>query len=208
MVRIIFLLCIIIAAVAYLPGQVIISGHLYDPTGNPVFLATVIVTDCQNNQIIAFANSDVQGRYQVSFHTGCDSIIITARALGYQEQMCRLAVHAIPSEQNFRLISTTLPEVTIRAQALPIVQYRDTTEYNVSSFTDSTEFSVEDVLKKLPGIRVSESGTISFNGKPVERVLLDGDDLTGTQYAITTRNVRADMISQVQAIEHYRKIHY
>ncbi len=205
MARVIPILCFVILTTTCLPSQVIFSGHLYDLTGNPVFLATVIVTDCKDNQIIAFANSDEQGAYRVSFLTDCDSIAITVRALGYQEQVRQLALHRDSVEQDFRLNTAALPEVTIRAQLAPIVQHRDTTEYNVASFTDSTEFSVEDILKKLPGIRVAENGTISFNGKPVERVLLDGDDLTGSQYTIVTRNVRADMISRVQAIERYQE---
>jgi hypothetical protein len=69
------------------------------------------------------------------------------------------------SSLTIRLSAGALNEIVIRAEALPVVVSSDTTEYSVRAFSDSTEFSVEDLLKKIPGIQVDNNGRITVGGK-------------------------------------------
>jgi hypothetical protein len=64
---------------------------------------------------------------------------------------------------------------------------------------------VEDLLKKLPGVEVSESGEIKYKGKSIKKFLLDGDDLFDSQYKIGSKNISANMIDKIQGIEHYEE---
>lgn len=189
---------------AALLGQQI-SGHVRDSSGVPVAYASVVATSCRDEQILSFASTDDKGFYQLTIATDCDSVTLTARSLGYRTEAKRLPVKNLSPVQNFTLANAVLQEVIVRGKAPPVVVRSDTTEYNVASFSDSTEFSVEDLLKKLPGAQVSESGQISLNGKLVERVLIEGDDLFNQNYHLATRNIRADMVSKIQAIERYQE---
>ncbi|MCW5923699.1 MAG: carboxypeptidase regulatory-like domain-containing protein [Saprospiraceae bacterium] len=189
---------------ASLNGQQI-SGHVRDSSGVPVAFASVVATSCRDEQILSFASTDDKGFYQLTIATDCDSVTLTARSLGYRTEAKRLPVKNLSPVQNFTLANAVLQEIVVRGKAPPVVVRSDTTEYNVASFSDSTEFSVEDLLKKLPGAQVSESGQISLNGKLVERVLIEGDDLFNQNYHLATRNIRADMVSKIQAIERYQE---
>lgn len=96
-----------------------------------------------------------------------------------------------------------LVPITIVAQQAITVK-EDTIVYNVASFSKGDERKVEDLLKKLPGITVDErTGTIKFKGKSVETVLLEGDNLFGSNYTIGTRNINIGIIEQIEAIENY-----
>lgn len=188
-----------------LTGQ-ILTGHVRDSTGEAIPFASVVATSCHDEQVIAYTSTDGQGRYQINIKTtDCDTIVLTARGLGYRTGTVRLPSQRLPAVQDFMLASATLQEVVIRAKTPPVVARRDTTEYDVKSFSDSTEFSVEDLLKKLPGVKVSEQGIVTYNGKTVERVLIEGDDLFSQNYSLATRNIRADMISKVQVIDRYQE---
>lgn len=56
----------------------------------------------------------------------------------------------------------------------------------------------------MPGIEVNEtSGQIKYMGKPVETVMLEGDDLFGRDYTIGTKNINVDAVQAVEAIENY-----
>jgi hypothetical protein len=198
-----FLWAVLFAATSLCGQQV--RGLVRDSSDQAVPYASVVVTDCHDEQVLAFTSSDEQGKYQLAFKTDCDSITLTTRALGYTTGAWRLAARDLPAARDFALGRTVLKEVLIRAKTPPVIVRNDTTEYNVASFSDSTEFSVEDLLKKLPGVQVSENGLISLNGKTVERVLIEGDDLFSQNYAIATRNVRANMVSKVQAIDRYQE---
>ena len=83
-------------------------------------------------------------------------------------------------------------------------QRGDTTVYFIKAYKDGTERNVEDILRKLPGIEVNDDdGTLKYLGKQVEAVQLDGDDLFGYRYSTATKNISADMIEKVEAIDHF-----
>lgn len=42
---------------------------------------------------------------------------------------------------------------------------------------NGSEQVVEDLLKKLPGVEVLTNGTIKVNGKPIDKLLIEDDDL-------------------------------
>jgi len=187
-----------------LPAQKI-SGFVRDSTGVVVSYASVVATSCRDELVLAYTTTNDNGAFHLSLSTDCDSITLTARSLGYRTTAHKISLRVLPLTVDFALAATVLQEVVIRAKTPPVIVRNDTTEFNAASFSDSTEFSVEDLLKKLPGVQVSEGGQISYNGKTVERVLIEGDDLFSQNYQIATRNVRADMISKVQVIDRYEE---
>ena len=182
-----------------------ISGYAKDFTDNPVVFAGVVVTGCQDDQVLAYTNTDDRGYYRLEVHTSCDSITLTVRALGYKTHASTHDVRALPVAYNLTLEGTVLQEVIIKGKTPPVIARGDTTEYHVAAFSDSTEFSVEDLLKKLPGAQISETGRITLNGKDVDRVLIEGDDLFSQNYQIATRNLRANMVSKIQSIDRYQE---
>lgn len=188
-------------------GQNKINGLVVDSLGRPVEYASVVLSSYPAASILAFSQSDSHGNFSFRFTDEQDSIALTARALGYEMAEQRFAARNVPDTIRLMLGNSNLGlrEIVIHAEAPPVVVNRDTIEYNAASFSDSTEFSVEDLLKKLPGVQVSENGRISLNGKPVEKVMIEGDDLFGDNYQVATRNVRANMISKVQAINRFQE---
>jgi hypothetical protein len=47
------------------------------------------------------------------------------------------------------------------------------TGFNVASYSTGNDFSIGDVLKRMPGISVSESGAIAVKGKPIEHLYIE-----------------------------------
>lgn len=95
-----------------------------------------------------------------------------------------------------------LKEVVVKASPKIIVK-RDTVSFSADAFMNNSEKVVEDLLKKIPGIEIAKDGSITVNGKKVERVLIEGDDLFKKDYAILSRNLSADLIDRVQVIDNY-----
>ncbi|MBX9733135.1 MAG: carboxypeptidase-like regulatory domain-containing protein [Chitinophagaceae bacterium] len=82
-----------------------------------------------------------------------------------------------------------------------IIERGDTTIYNAADFGADKESRLEDVLKNLPGIQVDDAGNIKFKGKPVSKVLIEGDDLFGNNYKLMTQSLGANTLSKIEAIE-------
>lgn len=188
------------------PGVQKMSGHVRDSMGQPVAFGSVVAAGCADERILAFATTDENGFYALKFPADCDTVVLTARGLGFQPDTISLLRTALPSTLDFVLSPSDLAlrEVVVRERLPPVVVRSDTTEFNAAAFSDSTEFSVEDLLRKLPGVRVDGNGQITLNNKPVERVLIEGDDLFSQNYTLATRNLRAGIVSKVQAIDRYQ----
>jgi hypothetical protein len=183
-----------------------IHGIVRDSTRNPLPYCSVVVSGCDSTErVLGFCSSDDKGFFSMAVASECDSLTLAVRALGYKKEVRKIKWPADSVSQNFYLASSVLQEVVIKGEVPPILERNDTTEFHLAAFSDSTEFSVEDILKKLPGMQVAENGRIHFNGKEVEKVFIDGDDLTGSNYQLATRNVRADMFAKVQAIDGYQE---
>lgn len=62
---------------------------------------------------------------------------------------------------------------------------------------------IEDLLKNIDGFSVTEGGQITYRGKEVKALLMDGDDLLGRDYGIITKNLSAEAVDKVQVFENY-----
>jgi len=58
--------------------------------------------------------------------------------------------------------------------------------------------NVEDLLKKLPGLKVDQTGKISAHGQTVNRVLVDGEEFFGNDPTLVSKNIRSDMVDKIQ----------
>jgi hypothetical protein len=160
-----------------------------------------MIRDAANAKIYTFATTNQEGRYTLNLTEERTNRLLVFRLLGYDEETLSLATAAFPLDVVLVPTDHPLNEIIVKPQAIRIK--KDTTEYNVASFSDGTERSMEEVLKKMPGIDVSDNGSISFKGKTIEKILLDNTDMFDKNYTIPSKNIPANFVGTVQAIEHY-----
>ncbi|MEO7313313.1 MAG: TonB-dependent receptor [Chitinophagaceae bacterium] len=77
----------------------------------------------------------------------------------------------------------------------------DTTGYMADSFKVKEGATVEDLLKKLPGIQVNKKGEITAQGEKVEKVLVDGEEFFGDDPTLATQNLNASVVKEVQVYD-------
>ena len=82
-----------------------------------------------------------------------------------------------------------------------------TSKKPIGSYIDTlTDRAIGDVLRKMPGIDVSESGQIRYNNRPINKFYIEGLDLMGGRYGVAVNNVRARDISRVEVLENHQPI--
>ncbi len=182
-----------------------ITGTVLDTNKNHIVNASVIINS--GTVIIGYNYSNEKGTYSISFEAkkGLD-YTISANSLGYANETVALTFLNTSSnlEQNFSLKekAETLNTVVLRADQ-KIKINRDTISYKLKSFQDGTERTVEDMLKKLPGIEVSEDGNIKALGKPIAKILIEGDDLADNNYKVISQNLNVDVLKNIEIISNY-----
>lgn len=96
--------------------------------------------------------------------------------------------------------SKLLEEVIVKS-GTPIKIKGDTTIYTADSFKVRPGANVEELLKKLPGIQVDKDGKITAMGEQVKKVLVDGEEFFGDDPGIATKNLRADVVKEVEVFD-------
>jgi outer membrane receptor protein involved in Fe transport len=96
------------------------------------------------------------------------------------------------------LKSKLLEEVVVNGSKGAIRMKGDTVEFRADSFRTQAGATVEELLKKLPGIQVDSKGKITAQGQTVQKVLVDGEEFFGDDPTLVTQNLRADMVDKVQ----------
>lgn len=189
-----------------LRAQVVVEGTIADSALNPIPFVQIVIRNDSSNRVVTFSQADSKGYYRTELC--CKGRYrVCFQVLGYQPFIRVLEVNP-ELQRNIRLdvglktLSYHIDEVVAYGE-LPIVVKKDTVVYKVARFLTGNEDVVEDVLKRLPGIEVSDDGNVSFKGKEVEKIMVEGDDLFGKGYRIISRNLSARMIDRVEAYEHY-----
>lgn len=99
------------------------------------------------------------------------------------------------------LKSQLLQEVVVSHKLGAIRIKGDTTEYIADSFKMGPGATVEDLLKKLPGIQVDKDGKITAQGETVQKVLVDGEEFFSDDPTIATRGLTSDAVDKVQVFD-------
>ena len=98
--------------------------------------------------------------------------------------------------------SNMLNEVVITAvTAIKISE--DTVTFNASSFPVRQGDAVDEVLRKLPGVKVDADGNVTTQGEPITKIRINGKDFFGTDVATAIKNLPADIIKNLQIIDDY-----
>jgi len=93
-----------------------------------------------------------------------------------------------------------LKEVVIKGKA-DIRAKGDTLEYDAAHYKTKENAVVEELLRKLPGVRIDRAGNIIAQGETVLKVLVDGKEFFGNDPAIATRNLPANMVDKIQVLD-------
>lgn len=186
-----------------------LSGRVTDDEG-PVGLASIVIRKALlPGNIYKFTTADSDGNYQLNIGPLKDSIIVDVSSPFHERHRIRLAWNESTGDvvRNFSLSqkNQVIDEVIVEATKRAITRKGDTVTYDIDSFKDGSERAVEDILKKLPGISVSATGDVRYNGRLIKKMLIDGDDLFDKQYKIGTKNISANIVDKVQAIEDFHE---
>lgn len=90
-------------------------------------------------------------------------------------------------------------------QSVPVKVKEDTLEYNAASFKPAPNARLEELLKRLPGLKVERDGSLSFNGEPITQIMVDGKPFFLDDPKVAAKNLPADIVDKVQVIDQRSK---
>lgn len=182
-----------------------IKGMISDTSAKEQLPNTVVsLLRAKDSVLYRFTRTDANGNFELkSLDTGHYVLLITrSRYADYVDQL----FFNTATENNLGNIILTLKanllqDVIVRQKIAAIRIKGDTLEFAADSFKVREGGSVEELLKKLPGLQVDKDGNITAQGEKVQKVLVDGEEFFGDDPTMATQNIQADAIDKVQVFD-------
>ncbi|MEO7307757.1 MAG: TonB-dependent receptor [Ferruginibacter sp.] len=180
-----------------------VSGSVEDTIQNKgVSNAVVALLSVKDSILYKFTRTDVAGKYSFKNIAAGNYVVMTTHPyfadivlnLDLKDEQTIIPNIALTSK------SRLLAEVIIKSGS-PIKIKGDTTVYTADSFKVRAGANVEELLRKLPGIQVDKDGKITAMGEQVKKVLVDGEEFFGDDPGIATKNLRADIVKEVEVFD-------
>ena len=183
-----------------------VKGVAYDTLAQrPVPDATITVLAKKDSSLISFSMTDDAGRFYIdNIPPGDYRLLVTHVAYHNTNKEFKIDTDNKQVELGRVLMNDkakVLQEVVIQSEAPPVTLIGDTVQYNANSFKTPPNASVEQLLKKLPGVEVGRDGTVKAQGQKVNKVLVDGKEFFGNDPKMATKNLPADAIDKVQVYD-------
>lgn len=199
------LLCLLMMATYGFAQKASLKGQVSDTSSRQnLSNAVVAVLRAKDSVLYKYTRSNTKGLFTLNgLPAGKFILLVTyPKYADYVEQLT-LTDSSDLSMDNIALTlkAKLLEEVVIKQKISAIKIKGDTTEFTADSFHVQANATVEELLKKLPGIQVDKNGKITAQGETVQKVLVDGEEFFGDDPTLVTQNLRADMIDKVQVFD-------
>lgn len=203
MKRFLIILFSLLSALAQTRGERILKGMILESvTRETVPGANVVVKS--GSKIKGFGEADAEGKFTLNIPEGLSDLSVTVTAVGFKTYTAPLDTTSTELTILLENGTLALKEVVVKGEA--IRTKGDTVVYSVGSFAQAQDRSIGDVLKRMPGIDVEESGRIKYQGADINRFYIEGGDLLGGKYGIATNGISHDDVGAVEVLENHQPL--
>lgn len=181
-----------------------IKGYLQDSTSaTPLSDATVSVMSLPDSSLISFTLTNNSGYFEIK-NLNAGEYVVASSFVGLRSYKKKFTISATNGVEDFGTIKLQradklLDEVVI--SEAPVKISGDTISFKADAFKTKPNATVEDLLKKLPGVQVERDGTVKAQGENVQKVYVDGKEFFNNDPKLATKNLTADMVDRVDVYD-------
>ena len=179
------------------------SGVVRDSLQNPLATASLVAIDQKTNALDAYTITGEDGAFSLKLNAN-NQYKIQVSALGLQTLNEALATEENDIVKDYTLrADIVLDEVVVK---MPVLIRGDTLIYDADSFKNGSERKLEDIIDKLPGVEINDSGQIEVEGKVVNKLMVNGKDFFEGDTKIATKNIPSSTVDKIQVLKNYGNV--
>jgi hypothetical protein len=162
--------------------------------------AQVILRNQTDSSLVAFSSADKNGDFEIT--TAFGIYLLETRSIGYFTDNQIITIYKTKIDITIFLEedTETLKEVEV-IDSSPITQNEDTLTFNAEDFSALGDEKLEDIVKKIPHLEVTNNGDIYYKGKQIEDIEIEGESLFKQSPQTINRSLPADVVDKIQVIE-------
>ena len=196
-------LILILLAVVLRAGAQDYNGHVTDANGKPLESVSVMLLDGKG-KIVKFAKTDSKGVFTVKLPEGKTATQLSLVCVGYARKNLPLSKYKDGSTTAMEEKVEEIREVKVSPEKFRI--QGDTLFYSVLGLQEKQDRTISDVIARIPGISVSATGRITYQGTAINKFYVDGKDMMGDDYNLLSTNLAANKVDSVQLMRNHQPV--
>ncbi|MCQ2059864.1 MAG: outer membrane beta-barrel protein [Bacteroidaceae bacterium] len=172
----------------------------------PLAIAAIQLLDAKDSSLVKGVVSDMDGAFLIKdIYQG--KYIIEISYVGYKDWTKNITLDASsPKVTDLQTISVKqdsklLQGVEITAKLPKVEAVADTMMFNADAYRVPEGASIQELIKKLPGVEIDADGNIKVNGKSVSQLLINGKEFLSNDLETLLKNLPADLVDRVKTYE-------
>ena len=195
------------SATALIAQNLSVKGTVYDfDSAEPLSPAAVQIYQIAgtDSTYIGGTSTDDDGAFVIN-NLNAGNFVAKVTFIGYDDVYKNFTLRSGSGTTDLGKITMRggqmLDEVAISAVVAKVQMINDTVMFNSAAYKLPEGSSVEDLIRKLPGVQIGSDGNITVNGKTVSRILVNGKEFFNDDKTVALTQLTADMIEKVKAYE-------
>ena len=201
---IIIYIIVVVSCVSASAQKPSVTGTVVDASNDSVLFRATVQLLKSDTTFVGGVLTDSRGRFDIRTDAP-GKYILKVSNMGYTERMHDVTVSAGRNTDAGKIMLeqsvTLLGEAVVTANVPKMVVKEDTFVYNASAYRVAEGSVIEELVKKLPGAKIEEDGSITINGKQVTRLLLDGREFMGGDVQTGLKNLPADIVDKIKSYD-------
>lgn len=186
-------------------AQTKIHGIVIDAVTHEVLpLASVSVTNSIQNKVIAVAEADEKGNFNLKFSENPSGAMLTVRYLGYAAFVQKITIDKLNVHLTIALkpISNQLEGVVVNAKKRAVTINGDKIIFNIDKLGIGEGNNGLETMRQIAGIKLDKDDNIQFRGSSDVQIMINGKKslLQGTALREFIRSLKGSDIQSVEVI--------
>lgn len=199
-----FILSFVMAASAVAQRYVVTGKALDAKSHNAVDFASAVLLRPDSSAVVASTTND-DGSFKLQAKEA-GRYVIKLSYVGFKPFTRNIELSAEKDSVDLGTLLMTsndkvLGTATVTATAARVEQKDDTTMFSASAYRVPSGSTLESLVKQLPGVEVSDDGTIKWNGKTVQEFLINGKDFFKGDTKTAMKNLPTELVSKIKAYD-------
>ena len=184
-------------------AQVELKGTVLDTLQSPLERASVVAINKFTNALDAYTMTDDLGLFSLNLKQNT-KYKIQVSYFGLQTINDSLSTQTTGMRRDYTLrADIALDEVVVK---IPVLIRGDTLIYDADSYKNGTERKLEDIIAKLPGVDINDTGQIEVEGKVVNKLMVNGKDFFDGDTKIATKNIPSSTVDKIQVLKNFGEV--
>lgn len=204
MIKLFFTFTFILFSVKLLSAQHTINGKIKGSLSHPIGYATITASlKTDEKQLFAYTTSDKEGKYNLKFNTpATDSIYLYFRHVAHQTKTLKVDYKILYLDVVLKPKENQLEDVIVKAKKELEIK-GDTIIYSVDGLKKDKDYTIEEVLERIPGVEINANGQINYNNKAISHFYINGVDLLEGRYNVATRGIPAYAVEDIEILQRH-----